>query len=142
MKAREPAFCPGSHMDVLVYTFGDVLHAAQLTHRTGVAGAERRRRSHSCLAVAKPLARGGMIVFLHRVVFGMERDGNYESFSVLRSRFSVLNEERSTENGERRTIPLVLACRWLDDAAEVVIDFGFVVAGRHHDQVHAGGPHL
>src|SRR5947208_10765259 len=130
MQTREPPFRAGFHVHVLVHAFGDILDAAQPANRIGVGRRKRRRGSQSRFGVAEPLARRRMIVLFHRVVFGMEGDANYRSFSVLGSPFSVLNEERRTENGERRTIPLVMARRRLDGPAEVIVYFWFVVPGR------------
>ena len=61
----------GFDVDVLVQTLGHVLHAADAANRVGVCGRQRGRRPEAGFAVAEPLPRGRVIVFLHRVVFGV-----------------------------------------------------------------------
>ena len=73
VEAREPAAVAGFDVDVLVQTLGHVLHAADAANRLGVRRRQRGRRAEAGLAVAEPLTRGRVIVFLHRVVFGMRK---------------------------------------------------------------------
>ena len=66
-------FSPEVHAHVLVDAAGDVLHAGHLANRIGIVERHRRRRAEAGFEIAEPLARGRMIVLLHRIVFRMER---------------------------------------------------------------------
>jgi hypothetical protein len=73
VEPREPAFGAGLDVHVLVQAFGHVLDAAKAADGARIGGCQGRGGSEPGLAVAEALLRGRMVVLLHRVVFGMER---------------------------------------------------------------------
>ena len=113
------------HAHVLVDAAGDVLHAVHLADRVGIVERHRRRGAETGLEIAQPLARGRMVVLLHRIVFRMK--GGLEH---------VVAEpiERVFQRFAR--IALV------GDGFVAVGDFRPPVAGANRNLVEAGRAHL
>ena len=60
-----------------MHAFCDVLDAVQFPNRVGIRRRQRRGRAEARLEIAQSLTGGGMIVLLHRVVFGVKRSPNH-----------------------------------------------------------------
>ena len=124
MQSREPALIAQHHASRLVDAGRDVLHAAHLrSNRHRIVAGQRGGGAKAGGRIAEPLARGRMVVLLHRIVFG------------------VRDQRDIVGDGERDIVGIEPAVV-IFDAAGAALAFHLVVSGHDGDDVHAGGHHL